>query len=186
MRPLRSCAHHAVVPRGRRVLDRRVRDLLRADGRVAIARHRAAARPARAHARGSSPGSRRRRSPSSTGSTTTCATSPTTTTRTRARTAGSSGTAIAAPSRISSRSSRSPTSCWSRSGSARRARSGLRVHPAHHAHGLVEVRSGTGTPRRRSGTVTVNFADLPGADALVDRQLVRRERVGVARLRSPS
>ena len=56
LRPLRGRAHHAVVPRGRRLLDRRVRDLLRADGRVAVPRHRAAGRAPRAHARRSSGG----------------------------------------------------------------------------------------------------------------------------------
>ena len=113
MRPLRSGADHAVVPRRRRVLDRRVRDLLRADGRVAIARHRAAGRPARAHARGARSRSPRRRSPSSTGSTTTCATFPTTTTRTRGREGGFFGHGYrrarrGSVARLSSRSSRSP------------------------------------------------------------------------------
>ena len=104
VRPLRGGADHAVVPRGRRVLDRRVRDLLRADGRVAVARHGAAGRPPRAHARAARPRSPPRRSSWSTGSTTTCATSPTTTTRTPGRGAASSATAIAAPDQGRSRS----------------------------------------------------------------------------------
>ena len=97
LRPLRGGAHHAVVPRGRRLLDRGVRDLRGADGGVARARHRAARDRARAHAHAARRGRRRRTSRSSTTSTTTCATSPTTTTRTPAPRAASSATDCAAP-----------------------------------------------------------------------------------------
>ena len=51
-RPLRSLpgrAHHALVSRGRHLLDRRVRDLRDADGRLALPRHRAPRRAPRAH-----------------------------------------------------------------------------------------------------------------------------------------
>ena len=74
----------AVVPRGRHVLDRRVRDLRGADGGVAGARHRPARRRERAHMHAQLAGGRgASTSSSSTTSTTTCATSPTTTTHAR-------------------------------------------------------------------------------------------------------
>ena len=167
LRPLRGGAHHAVVPRGRRVLDRRVRDLLRADGRLAL-RTAPSRRPthlAHMHARAGAewPG---RRSPSSTTSTTTCATSPTTTTPTPARRGASSGTASGGRSAPAPRSLRGATR--------------LRVERALHPHALVERSSGTANAVPSLGTVTVNFADLPAADLLVDVQAVRRERVGGA------
>ena len=84
LRPVRGGADHPVVPRGRPVLDRRVRDLRRADGRVEGPRpdppdRREGGAP-RAPGRRSSPST----STSSTTSTTTCATSRTTTTPTPA------------------------------------------------------------------------------------------------------
>ena len=86
LRPVRGGrADHAVVPRGRRVLDRRVRDLRRPDGRLAPPRRRSARRRSSTCTHAASRRRGRALRPSSTTSTTTCATSPTTTTRTPAR-----------------------------------------------------------------------------------------------------
>ena len=59
LRPVRGRQDHPLVPRGRRVLDRRVRDLRHADGRVAVARHRPVAGRPRPHARRARPRHRR-------------------------------------------------------------------------------------------------------------------------------
>ena len=188
VRPLRSRADHSVVPRRRRVLDRRVRDLLRADGRVAIARHRAAARRNSRTCMRELARVARRPSPSSTGSTTTCA-NPRPLPRPRApawRLLRPRLSEIRAPPGADAAPRRATSARAARRRGASRsvarrsssdelfvaASSEVALAPAFVYTAPIMPwptrgsRSGTGTPRRSLGTVTVNFADLPGSTCL--------------------